>query len=130
MSNRHTARALTRTRYRRASATDVPMMVRCRESDPEVGPADTRMAAYLAGEHHPREAIMARGGYVAHVAETPVGYTAGHLTRRYGCQGEIQYLYVAPMHRRLGVARQLVLLLARWFLEQHATHICVDVNEL
>jgi GNAT superfamily N-acetyltransferase len=50
------------------------------------------------------------------------------LTERFECQGEIQYLYVAPAHRRLGVARNLFRLLAAWFGEHHALRVCVNVD--
>lgn len=101
----------------------------CRGSDAEVGAADPRMAAYFDGQHHPREALSARVGYVAIEGGTVIGYVAGHLTRRYGCEGEVQYLYVSPAHRRSGVGRELIVLLARWFVRNGGRHVCVDVNE-
>jgi aminoglycoside phosphotransferase (APT) family kinase protein len=56
-----------------------------------------------------------------------IGYIGGHLTQRYDCDGELQYLYVAPRHRRKGIASELLSLLAGWFAEQEASRICVDV---
>jgi GNAT superfamily N-acetyltransferase len=113
---------------RAAGADDVPAMAASRLGDPAAGPADGRMAAYFQGRHHPREALAPRVGYVAELGDDVVGYIAGHLTRRFGCDGEIQYLYVTPDHRRLGIARQLVRRLAGWFLEHGASHVCVDVD--
>jgi GNAT superfamily N-acetyltransferase len=42
---------------------------------------------------------------------------------------EGQYLYVAPAHRRTGVATVLLRQLAEWFEGQGAARICVDVND-
>lgn len=107
---------------------DVAEMARCRLADPAAGPADPRMAAYLEGKHHPRHALEARVAYVALAGDHVVGYIAGHLTRRYECDGELQYLFVDPSRRRLGIAGQLLRELARWFTEQGAGRICVDVE--
>jgi ribosomal protein S18 acetylase RimI-like enzyme len=86
------------------------------------------MARYLAGEHHPQHALMPRVLYVALEGETPVGYIAGHLTRRYECDGELQWIYVLPERRGSGVALELLRLLAAWFVEHKASRICVDVT--
>jgi GNAT superfamily N-acetyltransferase len=114
---------------RQATATDVPQMVESRSGDLDAGPADPRMAAYLDGRHHPQRALAPRIAYLATVGGEVVGYIAGHLTRRYDCEGELQYLYVAPAYRRTGVATTLLRHLAEWFQEQGATRICVDVND-
>jgi len=100
-----------------------------RDTDPDTGPADPRMAAYLEGRHHPRHALTPRTAYLATVDSGLAGYIAGHLTRRYGCEGEVQYLYVAKGHRRAGVATALLRHLAQWFVENGAARICVDVND-
>jgi ribosomal protein S18 acetylase RimI-like enzyme len=87
-----------------------------------------RMARYLAGDHHPQQALMPRIIYVALEGDSLVGYIAGHLTRRYACDGELQWIYVIPEHRGSGVASELLRLLAAWFAEQKASRICVDVD--
>jgi GNAT superfamily N-acetyltransferase len=104
-------------------------MTRCRAADPLTGPADARMAAYFSGQHHPQQALLPRVGFVAIVDTAVIGYIAGHLTERFDCQGELQYLYVAPAHRRSGVARNLFGRLAAWFGEQQALRVCVNVDE-
>jgi GNAT superfamily N-acetyltransferase len=86
------------------------------------------MAAYFGGQHHPQRALLPRAGFVATLDDAVIGYIAGHLTERFGCQGELQYLYVAPAHRRSGVARNLFRRLAAWFNEQHAVRVCVNVD--
>ena len=57
-----------------------------------------------------------------------VAYIAGHLTRRYDCDGEVQYLFVVPPSRRSGVATRLLRLLACWFADHEATRICAGVD--
>ena len=86
--------------YREATVADVPAMARSRLGDAAAGRADERMAAYLERKHHPQQALEPRVAYVALDADTVVGYIAGHLTRRFGCDGEVQYLFVAPSRRR------------------------------
>ncbi len=115
-------------RYREATLGDVPEMERIRLSDSAAGPADPRMASYLRGEHHPQKALMPRVMYIAADADAMVGYIGGHLTRRYGCDGELQYLYVLPEHRRTGVASEMLRSLWRWFRKRDAARICVDVE--
>jgi GNAT superfamily N-acetyltransferase len=97
--------------YREATSADVEAMAACRLEDADAGAADGRMAAYFDGLHHPQQALLPRAGYVAFIWDTLIGYIAGHLTRRYGYDGEVQYLYVAPGHRRRGVASALLRLL-------------------
>src|SRR4051794_26092596 len=94
-------------RYRQATSADAAAMAECRLPDADAGAADERMAAYFDGLHHPQQALLSRVGYAAFVGDALIGYIAGHLTRRYGYDGEVQYLYVAPDHRRRGVASAL-----------------------
>ena len=114
--------------YREATSADVPAMERCRLPDLAAGPADPRMAAYLDGRHHPQQALPPRVGYVAVVNGGVVGYVAGHRTRRLGCDGEVQYLYVVPPHRRRGVGTGLLRSLAGWFRDQGIAKVCVNAN--
>ncbi len=114
--------------YRQATSADADAMARCRLADPAAGVADPRMAAYLDGRHHPREALPPRVGYVALAGGAVVGYIAGHRTTRFGCDGEVQYLFVAPAYRRRGVAGGLLRLLAGWFEREGIAKVCVDVD--
>ena len=66
--------------------------------------------------------------YVALEQDQIVGYIAGHLSIRFDCGGELQYLYVARNQRRRGAASALLRALANWFVEQGARRICVDVG--
>jgi GNAT superfamily N-acetyltransferase len=113
--------------YREANLPDIPRLVRL----PREGEAggDHRMLQYLAGEHHPQQALPPRGMWMAQDGESPIGYVAGHLTRRFDCDGELQWIYVIPKHRRSQVASKLLRLLAGWFLAHGAHRICVDVGD-
>lgn len=86
------------------------------------------MARYLAGEHHPQHALLPRVIYMAVAGDSLVGYIAGHLTRRYSCDGELEWLYVIPKSRGTGIASELLRQLAGWFAEQKAKRICVNVD--
>lgn len=114
--------------YRVATTADVPAMLRSRDADAAASPGDERMVAYLEGRHHPHMALRPRIAFIAEAAADVAGYAAGHLTRRFECDGELQYLYVAPQYRRRGVAGALVQHLARWFVDQGARRVCVNVN--
>jgi GNAT superfamily N-acetyltransferase len=114
---------------REATAADAAAMARCQLDDPANPVADSRMAGYLDGQHHPQQALLARVGYVALVNGEVVGYIAGHLTRRHGCAGEVQYLFVSPLYRRRGIATALFRRLAEWFQAQAARHVCVALAD-
>ena len=115
--------------YRTAGSADAGAMQACRFTDPSAGPGDPRMAAYLDGVHHPHQALGPRVAFVALRAGAVLGYIAGHLTRRYDCDGELQYLHVGLPYRRSGIATELLWRLAAWFVRQGALKICVDVND-
>jgi ribosomal protein S18 acetylase RimI-like enzyme len=95
--------------------------------DSGVEPRDGALTAYLEGKHHPRDALVARAAYLALVADQIVGYVAGHLTRRYGCDAEVQHLWVAPRYRRLGIGTELLRRQQSWFASQAAARVCVNV---
>jgi GNAT superfamily N-acetyltransferase len=81
-------------------------------------------------EHHPQQALKPRAMYVATQDDEIVGFIAGHLTRRYECDGELEWINVIPKHRGSGTASELLRLLVRWFIGQNAFRICVDVDPL
>jgi GNAT superfamily N-acetyltransferase len=86
------------------------------------------MARYLGGHHHPQHALAARVIFLAEHEVLVVGYVAGHLTRRFGCDGELQWMYVVPECRGCGIASRLFLHLAQWFLVHGAKRVCVNVE--
>jgi GNAT superfamily N-acetyltransferase len=112
--------------YKQADLVDVPGLVGL-PLEGEAG-GDHRMPQYLAGEHHPQQALPARVLWMAVSGESPVGYAGGHLSRRFGCDGELQWIYVMPAYRRAHVASELLHLLAKWFVDNGAHRICVDVG--
>jgi GNAT superfamily N-acetyltransferase len=87
-----------------------------------------RISGYLEGKHNPRQALESRVMYVASEDGLPVGFIAGHLTRRYECDGELQWIDVVEERRRVGLASVLLKLLAEWFAMQGALRICVNVD--
>jgi ribosomal protein S18 acetylase RimI-like enzyme len=65
---------------------------------------------------------------VAVIESTVVAFAAGHLTTRYACDGELEWINVIPESRGNGVGSELLRLMARWFVENEAFRICVDVE--
>jgi len=57
-----------------------------------------------------------------------VGLTAGHLTRRFGCDAELQWISVRAEYRKRGIAAELLRCMVEWFVEQNARSVCVDVE--
>src|SRR5690348_1914407 len=86
-----------------------------------------RITRYLRGEHSPQEALPERALYVAVDDGTVVGFVAGHRTRRCRCDGELQWINVAPHKRGQGIAEMLMARIGAWFCEQNATRICANV---
>lgn len=115
--------------YRRALLTDIPTAAGLPEAGDAGGDPPDRMLSYLAGESHPRQALPPRAMWIAESSGTMVGYAAGHLTRRFDCDGELQWIYVVREHRRSHVGTELLRLIAKWFVEQNALRVCVDVGD-
>lgn len=114
---------------REATLDDVAAMARLRDASGWSGGAsEVTMRRYFAGEHHPREALAPRVAFVAQSGDEVVGYVAGHLTERFGCAGELQWILVDPAHRGGDVAARLLGALAAWFVEHDARRICVNVE--
>ena len=88
-----------------------------------------RISAYMNCTHHPQHALRPRIIYVAIVDGTIVGFIAGHLTQRFDCDGELQWINVIENFARKGIASKLVKNLATWFATQHASRICVDPGD-
>jgi GNAT superfamily N-acetyltransferase len=118
---------MVEVKYRVAGLADAPAMARIRavHSGSEEG-WKTRIEGYLKCEHHPQKALLPRVAYVAEAGDSVMGFIAGHLTRRYGCDGELEWVDVVAAHRGQGIAGELVRLLAKWFVAQKAKRICVD----
>lgn len=116
-------------RYRQADHLDVAAMavLRAAEWGTEAYWLE-RIGAYLRHEYNPAQALWARAAFVAEAGEQVVGFAAGHLTRRFDCGGELQWLNVAAPCRRQGVGSALLRLAAHWFAAQNCGRICVDCD--
>jgi GNAT superfamily N-acetyltransferase len=57
-----------------------------------------------------------------------VGFIAGHLTRPYGCDGELEWINLIPASRGSGISSGLLRRLGTWFTEQKASRIWVNVD--
>jgi len=115
--------------YREAETSDVPALAQIRAADwgsEEYWQA--RITGYLNGELHPQKALAPRVMYVALEGDTIVGFIAGHLTRRYECDGELEWINVIPERRGTGTASELLRRLAAWFVAEKVRKVCVDVD--
>ena len=114
---------------REARVADAAEMGRIRDAGGWSGGATAAvMGRYLAGEHHPQHALAPRVGFVAEKRGELLGFIAGHLTRRFGCDGELQWVYVTPEYQGREIATMLLRQLAAWFVQQGARRICVNVE--
>jgi GNAT superfamily N-acetyltransferase len=114
---------------RPAELRDVPVMaaIRAREWGTDSYWID-RIGGYLKGEHFPQHALLPRAAWVAVEGVTIEGFVAGHLTRRFGCDGELEWINVVPERRGKGIADRLMAVMLDWFTQQGATQICVNVE--
>lgn len=120
---------MVKVRYRQARLTDIPAMAEIRAAD--WGTKEywrERIHQYLTRALHPREALSPRVSFIGVERENIVGLIAGHLTRRFGCDGELEWISVRAVYRNHGVASQLLRLLGKWFLAHDARRVCVDVE--
>jgi len=116
--------------YRHVEPADISGLARIRAA--EWGGEDywiARITGYLDGTHNPQKALPPRILYVALEEEKLIGFIAGHLTERFGCDGELEWVNVAPEHRGSDAASALFHLLAAWFVAQRATRVCVNCDE-
>jgi ribosomal protein S18 acetylase RimI-like enzyme len=114
---------------REASELDVPAMALLRkQSGWDGGGSAERMRLYLRGEHHPQYAKATRTAFVAEDSHGLVGFIAGHLTTRFQCDGELQWLLVAPALRGGPTAVELWEYMRSWFVAQGMRRICVNVE--
>jgi ribosomal protein S18 acetylase RimI-like enzyme len=113
---------------RPATTEDVAGMAQRRVLSAWTGGAGAKtMRRYLAGEHHPQQARAPRAAFLAERAGSLVGFVAGHRTTRFGCDGELQWLLVAPAARGGGVGAALLAALAGGFAGEGTRRVCVNV---
>ena len=111
---------------RLAEEKDLPALAGIRGADP-VSERHwlEQISAYYHGTHHPQKALAPRVIFVAVEDEHIIGFVAGHRTKRYDCDGELQWIDVIPGYRGNGVATILIRCLFDWFRAEQAKRICV-----
>jgi len=115
--------------YRQAAVNDIPGMAEIRAAD--WGTEQywrERILQYMTHKLHPREALKPRVCFVGEEGGRVVGLAAGHLTRRFGCEGELEWVSVRAEYRGRGIASELLRRLAEWFVTHNAHRVCVDVE--
>ncbi|HRH49324.1 MAG TPA: GNAT family N-acetyltransferase [Panacibacter sp.] len=118
---------MTTISYRQATNQDVPFLAKIRSENQETeNHWNDRISAYLNYTHNPQQALKTRIIYVALHNNIIIGFVAGHLTTRYECQGELQWINVVEKYRQTGIASNLVQILAIWFIGQKSYKVCVD----
>lgn len=112
-----------------ATLNDLPALCRLRaEQSGFPLEWEPRITAYMIGQQNPQFALEPRAVFVAVEDNEVVGMISGHLTKRFHCQGEIQWLNVQATHRGRRIAEQLLRELAAWFGSENASRICVEVT--
>jgi ribosomal protein S18 acetylase RimI-like enzyme len=113
--------------YRKVINRDIAFLAKIHSNDPATEKhRNGHILGYLDYTHNPQQALRLRVIYVATDNDEIVGFAAGHLTTRYDCEGELQWIHVIEKYRKLGIASELVQVLAKWFIEQKSYKICVD----
>lgn len=115
--------------YQPATESDIESMAEIRAGD--WGSAEfwrPRILRYMRGESHPQSALRPRIVFVCVDSDRVLGLIAGHLTQRFGCDGELQWISVRPEERRRGIASELLRYLAEWFVANQARRVCVDAT--
>ncbi|MDE1156261.1 MAG: GNAT family N-acetyltransferase [Acidobacteriaceae bacterium] len=114
-----------------ANLNDLPAMSRLRAEDwGSANEWEPRVTAYMIHQQTPPYGLEPRTVLVAVDTEENevIGMAAGHLSNRFGCQGEIHWLDVDSKHRGKRVGEQLVRGLFSWFSQQGAHKVCVTVT--
>jgi GNAT superfamily N-acetyltransferase len=113
--------------FREGTWEDIPTLAKLRAANWESEEYWlTRITGYFDGTANPWHSKAPRIVYVACAGDVIVGFVAGHLSTRLGCEGELEWIDVREEYRRKGIASEMVWVLARWFIEQGAFSICVD----
>lgn len=112
-----------------ATLNDLPAMCRLRaEYQGHLLEWEPRIAAYIIGQLTPAFGLEPRAIFVA-VDENNdvVGFIAGHLSKRFHCDGEIYWLNVQADRRGHRIADQLLAALFDWFTQHNAHKLCIEV---
>ena len=116
--------------YRQISEQDVPSLAQIRATNSgSLQHWSARITNYLCGVVNPQNALAQRIIYCAEYDGAIVAFVAGHLSTRFGCEGELQWIDTKSEFRGKGVGSHLVQLLAYWFISNKAYKICVDPGD-
>jgi hypothetical protein len=86
--------------YRLATKSDIPALAVIRSKDWETPDYWTlRIEGYMKAEIHPQKALGPRVVYLATENERVAGFIAGHLTQRFNCDGELEWIDVIEQYR-------------------------------
>ncbi len=114
---------------RAATDADVPAMAAIRAAESEsLAYWQERINGYLQGTHNPQQSLPERECWVAVRQGHVVGFVAGHRSRRFECEGELEWINVAPEFRGQGVGKQLMNVMLSWFRQRNMNRICVNVT--
>ena len=113
---------------RPVTAADIPAIADIRAQESQTRHFwQLRIVGYLAGAHNPQQALPERAMFVAEVSGAIAGFIAGHRTRRYQCDAELEWINTAVLHRGQGIASALLQPMSAWFVELQAFRVCVNV---
>lgn len=114
-------------KYREVKDEDVPMLAKFRSANNEEQIFwEQRITGYLKLTHHPQKALQQRVIFVAEDEKKIIGFIAGHLTQRFNCDGELQWINVIETYRNKGIGFKMICVLNKWFIQHNAFKICVD----
>jgi len=115
-------------RIRPVTAADIPGLAAIRAQESQTQEFwKQRISGYLAGTHNPQQALPERAAFVAERDSLILGFVAGHRTRRFGCDAELEWINTAAAHRGQGIAAHLLFRMAAWFAERQSFRVCVNV---
>jgi len=115
--------------FREAIESDIPELARiCAKEGQPIEFWNARLFGYLKNEFNPFQALDSRVIFVAIREGIPVGFVAGHITRRSDYPGHVQWIGVSPEYQRMGIGSELVWILAGWFVERQITKVRADVD--
>lgn len=114
-------------KYREVKDEDIPALAKFRSKNNEEQIFwEERISGYLNLQHHPQQALNERTICVAEAGEKIIGFIAGHLTRRFECDGELQWINVIDEYRNKEIGFEMIFVLAKWFAQHNAYKVCVD----
>jgi len=113
--------------YRQASISDIPYLAKIRAGNSATEEHWTnRITGYHNGTVNPQKAEQSRIIFISSHNDKIIGFIAGHLTKRFDCDGELQWIDVMAEYRRSGIASELLKELAKWFINQKSYKVCID----